>query len=410
LGHKVIGLDEDNKLIDNFLKNVPPLPEPELEKLLQKNQSTKQLKYSTDLGEIKNCNVLWFTFDTPVDKNDEVDLKPIWTTLEKSLPYLKDGVLLVVTSQIPVGTSKKICEFVRHNRPDLRFGYVYTPENLRLGEALKCFFEPGRIVLGAEDKESLVKIKDIFSGIKADFLEMSPASAEMSKHAINAFLATSISFINDISDVCEKVGADVLEVTRALRSEPRIGPRAFLDAGLGFSGGTLGRDLKALMSACNNEFSLPVISSVFEKNQKRKVLVINKMKDCLGDLRGKTIAILGLTYKAGTRTLRRSRSLEIATELKNLGALLRLHDPKVNKEELAESGQFDFFTDLYEAVKGSAAVIVITSWPEFKKIDFQKLAEKVSSGTIFFDTSNFLRDNEKSIKEAGFNYICVGRE
>ena len=411
LGHKVVGISEDEALIANFKKGEPPLPEPGLKELIIKHQSQGNLRYSTDFSEIANTNVLWLTFDTPVSEDDEVDLSPIWDALKKSLPHLSTPALLVVSSQIPVGTSEQICDFLKRSRSDLKLSYLYIPENLRLGEALRCFMEPGRIVVGGYDPEAFKEARLIFSKLQADFLEMSPASAEMAKHALNAFLATSVSFINDIADLCEKTGADILDVTRALRSEPRIGPKAFLDAGLGFSGGTLGRDLRVLLAASEKFNSpLPVISGVFKKNLSRIDLIIEKISRALGGLSGKSLALLGLTYKPGTRTLRRSRAIEIAQVLKDAGVSLRLSDPEVDDRELSTLGRFDFFHDPYEAIRASDAVILLTPWPVFKDLDFKKLGASVKPQAVFFDTSNFLWDKEIEINAAGFRYLGIGRK
>ncbi|MEK9173137.1 MAG: nucleotide sugar dehydrogenase [Patescibacteria group bacterium] len=410
LGHAVIGISEDSALIDNFKKAIPPLPEPELQELIQKNLLSGWLSFSADFEEIKNCNVLWFTFDTHVNDADEVDLSPIWQNLEKSLPFVSEKTLIVVTSQVPIGTSRKICEFIKTERPDLIFDYAYTPENLRLGEAVRCFFNPTRIIIGANSGDSSRKMKEIFSGLNTDFLEMSAASAEMSKHAINSFLATSVSFINDIADACEKTGADVLSVSRALRSESRIGPKAFLDAGLGFSGATLGRDLKILMNLANErKLDLPIIKNVFAKNESRKNAAISKIVSHLNSVTDKTIGIFGLTYKAGTKTLRRSRSMEIAQELKKLGATLKLHDPEAEEVEISTYGQFDFSRDPYKIAEGADALIFITPWPSFKNLDLPKLSNLAKSKALFFDTSNFFWDKEEKIKKIGFTYLGIGR-
>lgn len=411
LGHKVVGISEDEELIANFKKGELPLPEPDLKELIIKNQSEGRLRYSADFSEIAQANVLWLAFDTPVSDADEADLSPIWDALKKSLPHLSTSALLIVSSQIPVGTSEEIRDFVRRSRSDLKLSYLYIPENLRLGEALRSFMEPGRIVVGGYDLEAFKKARLIFSKLQADFLEMSPASAEMAKHALNAFLATSVSFINDIADLCEKTGADILDVARALRSEPRIGPKAFLDAGLGFSGGTLGRDLRALLVASKKFNSpTPVIASVLEKNLSRKNLIIHKISEVLGGLGGKKIALLGLTYKPGTRTLRRSRAIEIAQALKDAGASLRLSDPEVEEPELSALGRFDFSRNPYESVLASEAVVLITPWPVFKNLDFKKLGASVKPQAVFFDTSNFLWDKEREINAAGFRYLGIGRK
>ena len=410
LGHHVCGVSDDKQVVSDFMKSAPPLPEPGLEALLLKNISAGRLSYTGDFKEIKNSNVIWITHDTPIDDNDNADTSVIFESLKKVLPYAQDGVLMVVTSQIPVGTSKEIKKYIRERRPDLKYGYVYSPENLRLGDAVNCFLKPSRVVIGADAEEDLKKAEEIFLGLNTEILKMSTASAEMSKHALNAFLATSISFMGDIADICEKVGADVLDVTRALRSDPRVGQKAPLEAGLGFSGGTLARDLKALyVTAKNHGIEAPVIESILEKNFKRKDIVIRRLEEHLGTLKGKTITILGLTYKPGTRTLRRSVALEIEQDMRRSGALLRLHDPQALPEESAQYTNSVFYRDTKQAAAGAHALVLITPWPEFRTLEFEKLGARMKPPAVFFDTCNFLYAQRDAILRSGFTYISVGR-
>lgn len=411
LGNDVIGFSDDETLIENFKKNIPPLPEPGLSEIIHKNWIAGHLKFSNQYDKINDCNIIWLTGDTPVNNKDEVDLGSIWQDLNKALPFMSENVFIFISSQIPVGTSEKIYDFINEKKPGLKFYYGYIPENLRLGEAVKSFFDPTRIVVGAKEVEVFNKIKEIFSGLKTEFLEMSPASAEVSKHAINAFLATSISFINDIADICEKTGADILEVSRSLRSEPRIGPRAFLDAGIGFSGATLSRDLKVLIGTGQQAgITTPVISSVVDKNESRKDFIVSKLNQMLGDLTGKKIGIFGLTYKAGTKTLRRSRAIEIASILKDLKADIFLCDPEVDEKELNDYGTFHFTRDPYVAAAGVDGLVFITPWPQFRDVDFGKLSSLAHSGALFFDTSNFFWDKEEELKKVGFGYLGIGRK
>lgn len=402
LGHIVIGIDENKEVVEDLSKAVPPLAEPELENLLHANIEAGRLSFTDDMKCVKDCNVLWIAFDTPVNEKDEVDMSGIYSAVKKITPHLQHDVLIVVSSQLPAGSSKKIKEIISKLRSDLRFDYVYTPENLRLGEAVKCFAEPGRIVVGADSQSAKDKLKDIFSGMKTEFLCMSVASAEMTKHALNAFLATSLSFIYDISDVCEAVGADVTEVASALRADSRIGKPAYLDSSVGFSGGTLGRDLKALIKiAKNNSLPLPVISSVFKKNEKRLDKVTMILKKEMKKIKGGKVALFGLTYKAGTSTLRRSQALMVAQKLKKVGIKLRLHDP--------EAKRVDIENDPYKAAQGVGSIVLLTPWPQFKKLDFKKLKEVMTEPFIFFDSRNFLKDQEGDINSVGLKYKGIGR-
>ncbi|MDO8569174.1 MAG: nucleotide sugar dehydrogenase [bacterium] len=409
LGHSVIGIDEDEEVIRNLENSIPPLAEPQLAELLRSNRSAGRLLYSSNFSKIKECNVVWVTFDTPVNDDDEVQLDVIFKSLEQIIAYLQDGVLFVVSSQIPIGTSKKVVAMIKEKCPEITFYYAYSPENLRLGEAVKCFMDPGRIVIGTEDDEALTKMKEIFSPLHVEIVVMNPASAEMTKHALNAFLATSISFTNDIADLCELYGADVEEVIRALKSDPRIGPKAYLFAGLGFSGGTLGRDLKAMMIAGKaRDIKLPVIEGVFLKNKSRKTIVEQKLTKEFGDIKGRTLALFGVTYKAGTSTLRRSQPLEIEKLLREAGAILKLYDSFAKIDEVAAITPSSFSDDPYEAVKDAEAILIMTPSKDFLNLDFPRLRTAMA-GSLLFDTCNILWDKRDEIRSAGFKYICVGQ-
>lgn len=408
LGHSVIGIDENEEVIRNLNNNIPPLAEPKLAELIASNRAISRLSYSSDFTEIEGCNAVWITFDTPVNDDDEVQLDVISHSLERIIPHLQSGVLFVVSSQIPIGTSQKIVATIKEMRPEIVFYYAYSPENLRLGDAVGCFMNPGRIVVGAERNESLMKIKEIFSPLNAEMIAMTPASAEMTKHALNAFLATSISFTNDIADLCERYDADVEEVIKALRSDPRIGPRAYLFAGLGFSGGTLGRDLKAMMKAGDaSGIKVPVIESVFLKNKSRNAMVGEKLIKELGDIKGKTFALFGITYKSGTSTLRRSQPLEIEKILREKGVILRLYDPMAKAEEVAAATPSFFSNDPYEIARGAEGILIMTPSKDFNNLDFLKL-RAVMKGTLLFDTCNILWGERSEIRSAGFNYMCIG--
>ena len=409
LGHSVIGIDENEEVIRNLENNIPPLAEPKLAELLRSNRSAGRLLYSSDFSKIKECGVVWITFDTPVNDDDEVQLDVVFKSVERATPYLQDGVLFIVSSQIPIGTSKKIISLIKEKRPGFLFSYMYLPENLRLGDAVRCFMNPDRIVVGTEDNEALTKIKEIFSPLNVEIVVMNPASAEMTKHSLNAFLATSISLTNDIADLCELYGASVEEVIRALKSDPRIGPKAYLFAGLGFSGGTLGRDLKAMILAgMAQSIELPVIESVFLKNKSRNAIVIQKLIKEFGGIKGKTFALFGVTYKVGTSTLRRSQPLEIEKLLREAGAIPKLYDPIAKIDEVAAITPAFFSDDPYDVAKDAEVILIMTPWKDFHNLDFSKL-RTVMAGTLIFDTCNILWDKRNEIKLARFKYICIGQ-
>lgn len=409
IGHTVIGLDLDKKVIDNLKKNIPPLAEPKLAELLEKNKKQGRLSFTTDFSKIEDCDVVWLTFDVPVDENDVADASSVLGAMEKLAQFLKRDVTIAVSSQIPVGTSRSLIDLVHKLRPDLAFGYFYSPENLRLGEGVRCFMEQERIVVGADSEKALAVARGIFSPLKAKIMSMIPASAEMAKHALNAWLATSIGFANDLADVCERVGADVEDVIRSLKSEPRIGQKAYLFAGLGFAGWSIARDLKALLAAAEDEhIDLPVISGAYLKNRSRTKIVVERLTTLLGDMRGKTIALYGVTYKAGTPTLKHSQALEIEKELRDAGANLRLYDPLASPEEVATLTPSPFFRDPYEAATGADIVVIPVPDGRLKDMDFKKLAGLVRSRRLF-DAQNILITKEPDIRTAGFEYSSIGR-
>jgi UDPglucose 6-dehydrogenase len=409
LGYSVAGMDWDAKMVEDLNKGIPPLFEPGLADLISRNIKSGRLHYTTDLGQAAgNSKYVLITFDTPVDENDEVDLSVIFNTAVALSKHLQDDSLVVVCSQVPIGTCEQIESLIRGNNSSLRFDIAYSPENLRLGQAIQRFKKPDRIVIGADSKSAFDRVEALFSVIKAPRLRMRLRSAEMAKHAINCFLATSISFISEISCLCEASGADALKVVDALRSDERIGTGLPLRPGLGFSGGTLARDLKALKklgekSGCETT----LIDGVWQVNQRQMRLVSRKLREINGSFPDITVGILGLTYKAGTSTLRRSAALEIISDLVSQGATVKAYDPKVSPEEIRSCREFEFCRDPYEVARGSDALVIITEWPEFKSLDFG-IIKSVMRRPVIIDTKNML-DVEEML-EHEFQYLGVGRE
>lgn len=413
LGNNVVGIDENAEVVGNLNKGKVPLPEPKLDKIVRRNIQNGRLKFSTDFKLLTDRDILWITIDTPVDKHDKADSGKIFAYIKKSLPFLKNGILIVVSSQLPVGSFIKISKFIKENRKNFKFDYAYVPENLRLGEAVDSFMQPSRIIIGIDNTKGKEELVRIFRKFKANILTVNVASAEMIKHATNAFLATSLSFIYDIADICEAVGADVTQVSRGLRLDGRIGEAAYLDASAGFSGGHLTRDLQYLLEiAKSKKINLPVIGSVIQKNNRRKMIVFKKIAPLLGTFKGKTLTFYGLTYKAGTPTLVRSLPIVLAKEALRQKSKLNLCDPWVDPGEIPQeipAGKFSYFSDPYKSVKGSHVIICITPWEQLKKLDYRKIAKLMAKPKIFFDARNYFADEKNIIEKAGINYIGVGR-
>jgi UDPglucose 6-dehydrogenase len=284
---------------------------------------------------------------------------------------------------------------------------VYSPENLRLGEAIRCYLHPDRIVLGAEVDAVSRRVRALFAPMNAPVMTMSLASAEMTKHALNGFLATSISFVNEIADLCEATGADILSVVGALKADARIGPNAFLSSGFGFAGGTLARDIQVLREVGRSrKLDTPLLDSVLRVNHGRLGVVLRRLAARYGSVNGLDIGVLGLTYKAGTSTLRRSVALEVIRTLAEAGAHVRAFDPKADLAELEGQKDFEAVGSPEEAARGASALIVLTEWPEFKTLDFDQIRSLMKEPVIL-DGKNLLADLQ--LGERGFHYMGIGR-
>ena len=408
LGYNVHAFDPDQDHVANLNRGVPPLFEPGLDDLLAENISAGRLQYTTDLeAAVRDAAYILLTFDSPVDEQDEVDLGEIFATCERLAPHVAEGATLVVSSQIPVGTCEELAVAVRDANPEAVFGIAYVPENLRLGQAIERFRQPDMLVIGADSDATAERVEELLSPIEAPKPRVSLRTAEMTKHAINAFLSTSISFINEIGNLCERVGADAVKVGEALRLDKRIGPRAPLRPGLGFAGGTLARDVKALMRlADRHDYEAPLLRGVLAVNDRQNAMVLEKLRQAHGSIEGLTVGVLGLTYKAGTSTVRRSAAMEIVAALLSEGAKVKAFDPKVVVEELPSDLRFESARDPYDATAGSDALLILTDWPEFRTLDFDAIRQSMRQ-SVLLDANNML-DQEKLTK-MGFLYCGMGR-
>jgi len=405
-GYKVWGVDFDTKIIKNLKKGKPPLYEPGLEELLIKNIKSKRISFTDSFQEALNgANFIFLTFDTPVDEKDKSDLSIIYNTCEEIAKFALNKFTLVIMSQIPVGTSKILKEFILKKNKSLLFEVIYHPENLRLGQALKSFTKPDRLIIGLENVAIKKKIEELYFFIKAPKIYMDLNSAEMTKHAINSYLASSISFINEIADLCEVTGANARKVAEGMKSDKRIGQYAFLNPGLGFSGGTLGRDLRTLKEiGKRKKIKTRMIDSIIEVNQNQNKKIIKKIKNIFGSISKLNITILGLTYKPGTSSLKRSAALDIAKKLISYKANIKTFDPMVNSLPEAIKG-LRIFKNPYNAAKNSDLILLITEWPEFKNLNFSKI-KKLMRKPIIIDCKNFL--DPEVFKNIEFDYYGIG--
>lgn len=408
LGYLVTGVDKNPDRVADLNSGIPPLFEPGLERLIKANTNSGNLHYTTDLSRtVRDSSYILITIDTPVDENNEVDLSPIFDISMELAPYLENGSTIIVSSQVPVGTCDRIKALIEQKNPSLNFDIAYIPENLRLGQAIDCFKHPGRIVIGADNPSTLDKVAALFDVIKTPKLRMNLRTAEMTKHALNAFLATSISFANEIANLCDELGADALGVVAALLSDERIGPKMPLRPGLGFGGGTLARDLKILRNLGNGfGYETHLINGVLRVNEQQNHLVVRKLQKVYGSVKDLTVGVLGLTYKAGTSSLRHSAALEIIKNLTGSGAVVKAYDPKAVPQEVMLHNGFKFYSDPYMVTRGSDAVVILTDWPEFKNLDFH-LIKSTMKKPVLIDAKNML--NGREMTAIGFLYSGMGR-
>lgn len=400
-GFNVVGFDPNKEVISNLQNNAPPIYEPGLEELVIKNNH-KTLKFTNNSQEaIKDQDYCFITLDTPVDNQDKVLLRSFNFLVDEVIKYVSPKTIIVISSQVPVGTCRNLEQRLKKIGKDN--SVIYFPENLRLGQALDTFQKPDRIILGGDEKIRKKFLLD-FKFFKSPVFEMSLESAEMSKHTLNSYLALMISFCSEISDFCERLSADSNDVMKALKGDQRVSATAPLYPGIGFAGGTLGRDLQTLkMVAKKINYNPKLTKAAYQVNQDRLTSLVEKMTKTLGSLKHKKIGLLGLTYKPKTDTLRRSQSLELANLLKTKGVEVRAIDPAIknssNKLGLKIYQDYgEFFNDL-------DAVVLMTWWDEFKKLRPNKFASLMKSRVVF-DTRNFL--DEKLWKKAGFLYFGIG--
>lgn len=404
LGFKVIGFDYDKKRIANFKQNKTPIFEPGLEDEIINLTGKGLLSFTGNIKDLSECDFVFLTYDTPVRDDDSSDTSILKKSVKDVRSVMKDNAVLIISSQSPVGYCDELRKLLKKKNDTLEL--AYSPENLRLGEAIDCYLNPGRIILGTASKDTEEKCVGLFSQITNDILSMNLASSEMVKHGINSFLSTSIVFANHMADICEEKNANITDVIRGMKSDARIGQKAYLAPGIGFSGGTLGRDLKVLETV-NDEFKgyAKLFGFIHKTNFERKKVIVKKIEKILKKLKGKNIGILGLTYKPGTSTLRRSLPLEIVDLLIKNNAKIKVFDPKADYSELTFKPKFKIEDNIEDVVKDSDIIVTLTDWPDFKEYDWSKVISSMKTKN-FLDAKNFL--DKKKMKETGFNFYSLG--
>jgi UDPglucose 6-dehydrogenase len=410
-GASVTASDPDDAVVAALNAGRPPVYEPGLSELLAEARSSEKLTFADPSSEsVGSAEYVWIAFDTPVDDDDRADVDWVLERARGSLAYAARRALVIVSSQLPVGSVAELeRRMASDGRSDLRFACV--PENLRLGRALESFRSPDRVVAGVRSPEDAAELERLI-GRFGTIEWMRVESAEMTKHALNAFLATSVAFINEIATLCERVGADAFEVARGLKTERRIGPGAYLRPGDAFAGGTLARDVGFLSElAQTHGFPPGVVAGVAASNaahqhwSRRTLIALLGAEMGESALAGKRIAVWGLTYKPGTDTLRRSSALELCRWLARVGASVRAYDPTVRLLPSGDSDGVELTDSPLSATESAEALVVCTPWPEFRGVPAETLVTAMARA-IVLDPGGHLRDTLGS--SGAVRYVRVG--
>jgi len=413
LGADVICIDKDKNKIDRLISGEIPMYEPGLDELVSKNVQSGRLNFTTNIGDsVGGADLVFIAVGTPTRRGDgHADLKYVYAAAEELAFHLSGYTVVVNKSTVPLGTAREVRRIISKANPDADFDVASNPEFLREGSAIEDFLEPYRVVIGIENERAETQLKKLYEPLnlnKDNLLSTSLESAELIKYASNAFLATKISFINELSSLCEKTGADVHAIAKGMGLDDRIGDK-FLQVGPGFGGSCFPKDTLALIRISQEHgISSRIVESVLEVNAAQKARMVQKVRESLGGSEAnKNIAVLGLTFKAETDDMRDAPSLSILPALVDRGAIIRAHDPEgleQAKPLLPES--IEYFTDMFDAVENADAVILMTEWKQYEQIDLKALKAKMK-GNIFIDLRNLYEPN--AMKKIGFEYFCIGR-
>lgn len=397
--HLVTGLDFEEVVISGLRAGRAPLHEPGLDALIASGLASGNLTFTAERSAAAVADIVWVCYDTPVDAEDRSDLGWVHARLSRVLPELSPGTVVLISSQLPVGT----CTQLAKQFPALHF--ACSPENLRLGKAIEAFNKPARIIVGAP-AAARSKLEALLAPIGAPLVWMRPESAEMVKHALNAFLALSVSYINEIAILSEAVGADAQEVAAGLKSEPRIGPRAYLGPGGPFAGGTLARDVVSL-SKLGAEKNLPIslIPAIKESNDRHRGWAFRKLQSVLAGVSQPVVAVLGLAYTPNTSTLRRSAAVELCRQLLLARVQVRAYDPLIRTAD-AEHRDLPLAASAADALRGAHAAVICTEWPEFRDLPWPVLLGAMAKPVVV-DANRLV---EKAVAPVtGAVYLTVGR-
>ena len=410
-GHKVICADIDEEKIKVLQAGKMPIYEPGLDELIDRNIKAERLSFSTDVGKtIRGSEVIFISVSTPQSENGEADISAVKAVAKTIGQNFNSRKVVCTKSTVPIGTGKLVTSIINENNPEkMEFDYVSNPEFLREGSAVKDFLWPDRLVIGTKSDWGFEVMRDVYRPLyinETPIVHTTVETAELIKYASNAFLSLKISYINEISALCEKVGADVHVVAKTMGSDGRISPK-FLHPGPGFGGSCFPKDTSALVSmAQNKNVPMRTIQAAIETNAHQKKRMVKKLQALTGDFSGLTIGILGLAFKSKTDDVRESASLEMVGSLLKAGAQVKAYDPEANTSFAEFYPQITYCKTWEEAVKDTDAVAVMTEWNEFRTMDAKTLKNLMKS-PIILDTRNIL--SRKELQKNGFSFDNVGR-
>jgi len=409
-------VDKDPEKIKSLQKGIIPFFEPGLQDLVVRNLKEKRLKFTTDIGEaVKESLVIFIAVGTPPRGDGSADMRYIEEVAKEIARHINEYRVIVTKSTVPVGTGKRIEKIIssslrkRKGTGSNLFDIVSNPEFLREGAAIDDFMRPNRVVIGAKSPQAIAIMKDLYKPlylIETPFVITNIETAELIKYTSNSFLATKISFINEIANLCEKVGADVNVVAKGMGLDQRIGPK-FLHAGPGFGGSCFPKDTMAILKmAEENNVELGIIRAAVAANERQKEIAFEKIMKGLGRLKDSTIAILGLAFKPNTDDMREAPSIYLIKRFLSEGARIRAYDPAAMENARKIFPEIIFCEDPYDTAKGANALVIVTEWNQFRNLDLSRIKRLLKS-PFFFDLRN-IYDPEK-MRGLGFNYFCIGR-
>ena len=420
MGNDVICVDIDKKKIAQLKKGIIPIYEPGLELLVRKNHKDGRLKFTTKLDEaVRESLFIFIAVGTPGDANGAADVKNVLSVAQGIGHHMNDYKIIVNKSTVPVGTADKVKEVIqkelRKRKVSMEFDVISNPEFMKEGDAVNDFMKPDRVVIGVDNVRTAELMKEIYSPFARDrekMIVMDIRSAELTKYAANAMLATRISFMNEMANICERVGADIAKVRQGIGSDSRIG-YSFIYPGIGYGGSCFPKDVKALISTAEKAHFDPIIlKSVDEMNAKQRRIFVDKIISYFADkggMKGKTAAVWGLTFKPNTNDVRESPALEVIRILLSEGVRIQAYDPEAGKEALKTLGRgarVSHSKSAFDALSGADFLVLATEWHLFRNPDFDRM-KKLLKNPVVFDGRNQYDPGE--MKGRGFTYICIGR-